>query len=59
MLGKGSRMAVGRPLPGIPPVRTKFHFVIGRTLVARKMIAFAVLMALVLSMTGCKVLDIG
>jgi len=59
MLGKGLRVAVGRCFSGTSRVRTNLHFIIGRTLVVRKLVAFAVLMALVLSMAGCKVLDIG
>jgi hypothetical protein len=37
-------------------MRTSFHSIIGRRTVISKLIAFAVMMALVLSMAGCRVL---
>jgi hypothetical protein len=58
MLDKGLRAALSRWSSGTSQVRTNFHFIIGRNLVVSKLVAFAVMMALVLSMTGCKLLDI-
>jgi hypothetical protein len=59
MLDKGLRAAVSRWSSGTSRVRTNFRSVIGRKLVVSKLVAFAVMMALVLSMTGCRLLDIG
>lgn len=59
MLGKGLRVAVGRRFSGTSPVKRNLHFIMGRKPVVRRLIAFAVMMALVLNMAGCKVLDIG
>ncbi len=59
MLDKGLRAALS-PWPSRRSrVRTKFHFIMGRMPAVSKLIAFAVMTALVLSMTGCKLLDIG
>ena len=55
----GPQAAVGRRPSGASRVRTNFHFIIGRRTVARKLIAFAVMMALVLGMTGCRMFNIG
>ena len=37
----------------------RFHFIIGRTPVVSKLIAFAAVLALVLGMTGCRMFNIG
>jgi hypothetical protein len=59
MVDKGLRGAVSRWSCGTPPVWTNLHFTMGSKPVFRKLIAFAVMMALVLSMAGCKGIDIG
>ena len=59
MFDKGLRAAVRRWSSGTSRARTDLNSVIGRTFVGGRLVAFAVMVALVLSMTGCKVLDIG
>jgi hypothetical protein len=59
MPGKGLRVAVSRWSSGTSRVRTTFHLIIGGKLVVRKLMAFAVMVALVLSMAGCKGIEIG
>lgn len=59
MLDKGLRAALSPWSSRRSRVRTKFHPIMGRMPVVSKLIAFAVMIALVLSMTGCKLLDIG
>jgi len=59
MIDKGLRAAVSRWSSGTSRVRTNFHFIIGRKLMVSKLVAFAVMMVLALSMTGCRMLNIG
>jgi hypothetical protein len=59
MFAKGLTAAVSCWSLGPSLVRTSFPSIIERRTVVSKLVAFAVMMALVLSMAGCKVLDIG
>jgi hypothetical protein len=59
MLNRGLTAAVSQWSSRTFRVRTNLHFIIGRKLVVSKLVAFAVMVALVLSMTGCKLLDTG
>ena len=58
MLDKGLGAAVSRWSSGASRVRTNFLFIFERKLVVSKLVAFAVMMALVLSMTACRLMDI-
>ena len=58
MLANGLTEAVSRWSSGMPPVWLNVHLLLRRKTVVRRLFAFAVLMVLVLSMAGCKLVDI-
>ncbi|MFO7957044.1 MAG: hypothetical protein R6X33_08065 [Candidatus Brocadiia bacterium] len=59
MLDRGLREAPSWWAAGTPWLATNFYSFVGAKPVISRLLAFAVMMALVLSMTACKSVDIG